>query len=332
MTPAPTSIDRASPAGPGSIRQIVPCCSAATQMDPPPTAIPCVPSAPMRIFRPGRLVRGSMRVTTGPSRNQIPSLPAASLSADTSIVATSRPVSGSMRESVWSGLRAQTAPAPTAMSGRPQFSDGLRKLPAFLSASLTVRVIVVVAGSTRAMRTVKLPLRPGPPRPSQTAPAPAAMSVTTPPGSNRPVTAFVSGSMRETVPSSLLSTQTAPSPTATLLGAVWASVNDARRPVPGSIAATPLPSAATWSPPPPAVSATIPAAAAAHASSSPPSPISKPARRGARGRGSRRADAPSCGSCLRIACSSSCSDRPGSSPSSRTSVSRASRYTASDST
>ena len=140
------------------------------------------------------------------------------------------------------------------------------------------------------------------------------MSLGTPPISNRLTTFLVFGSIREMVVSSVFSTQTASSPTATLLGAVRLSVNDATRPVPGSIAATPLLSTLTWSPPSPAVSATIPAVAAAHASNSPPSPISNAARRGARGRDSRRVDAPSCGSCLRIACSSSCSDRPGSSP------------------
>ncbi len=40
-------------------------------------------------------------------------------------------------------------------------------------------------------------------------------------------TRFVSGSMRATVRSSRLSAQTAPSPTATLLGAVSVSVNEA---------------------------------------------------------------------------------------------------------
>ena len=262
------------------------------------------------------------------STNQTPASPAAIVLARASTVAILPPVLGSMREMVWSGLIAQTAPAPTAMPGKPTLGHWL---PLAVLGSLTVRVIRFERGSTREMLTVPLFCGP-PPFPTQSAPAPAAMSLGTPPIPNRLTTFLVFGSMREMVVSSVLSTQMAPSPMATLLGAVTVSVNDARRPVPGSIAATPLPSAWTWSLPPPAVSATIPAAAAAHASSSPPSPISKAARRGARGRGSRRADAPSCGSCLRIACSSSCSDRPGSSPSSRTSVSRASRYTASDST
>ncbi len=55
--------------------------------------------------------------------------------------------------------------------------------------------------------------------PIQTAPSPAASSLGTPRVSNVSVTSFVSGSMRETVWSSLFSAQTAPSPTATLPGA-----------------------------------------------------------------------------------------------------------------
>ena len=55
------------------------------------------------------------------------------------------------------------------------------------------------------------------------------MSVGRPRVLNVHVTALVSGSMRETVWSSVLRTQTAPSPTAMLLGAVAASVNEAIR-------------------------------------------------------------------------------------------------------
>ena len=315
--------------GPGSMRHTSPSFSPVAHTDPAPTAMPSRTFAPTGIVWPTRLVRGSIRVTAerSASTNQTPASPAAIVLARASIVATLLPVLGSMREIVWSGLIAQTAPAPTAMPGKPTLGH---ELPLAVSGSLTVRVIRSERRSTR--ETLTVPLLSGPPPfPTQSAPAPAAMSLGTPPISNRLTTFLVFGSIREMVLSSVFSTQTAPSPTATLLGAVRVSVNDARRPVPEPIAATPLPSTLTWSPPPPAVSATIPAAAAAHASSSPPSPISKAERRGARGRGGRRTDAPSCGSCLRIACSSSCSARPGSSPSSATSVSRASRYTASDS-
>jgi hypothetical protein len=63
-------------------------------------------------------VRGSIGVTatlSSASMNQTPSLPAAIVAASTSIVASWAPVSGSIRETVRSGLIAQTAPAPTAI-------------------------------------------------------------------------------------------------------------------------------------------------------------------------------------------------------------------------
>ena len=67
------------------------------------------------------------------------------------------------------------------------------------------------------------------------------MSVGTPRTSSLPVTAFVRGSMRETVLSWVFSSQTAPSPTATLLGAVGDSMKEATSPSAGFMTARPLP-------------------------------------------------------------------------------------------
>ena len=111
------------------------------------------------------------------------------------------------------------------MSGWPQLNDASAPTPV-RSGSLAVWVTLPVPGSTRETLTVKFASLP-PPLPIQSAPAPAAMSVGTPLASNLRVTALVSGSMRDTVLFSLFRNQTAPSPTAMLLGAVAASTNDA---------------------------------------------------------------------------------------------------------
>ena len=89
-------------------------------------------------------------------RNQTPSSPAAMVEAEmpTSIVATSLPVSGSIRDRVSSGLIAHTAPAPTAIRGRPGLV--LPAAPSVVSGSVTVRVIAAESGSTREMLAVKL--------------------------------------------------------------------------------------------------------------------------------------------------------------------------------
>ena len=88
-----------------------------------------------------------------PFATHTPSSSAAIDPASTSIVATSLPVSGSIRETVWSGLSAHTAPAPTTMSGRPQLNVAIAALPV-LSGSLTVLVTALVRGSIREMLTV----------------------------------------------------------------------------------------------------------------------------------------------------------------------------------
>src|SRR5215212_7639563 len=248
VTPAPTSIVLVTGLGPGSIRHTTPSCCAVTQILPAPTAIAVPALVPMRIFWPTRFVRGSICVTTDPLSTQIPSVPAAILSASTSIVATSLPVSGSIRETVWSGLSAQTAPAPTAMSGKPQLYLAVNA-PPVLSGSVTVWVIARVLGSKREMLTVKLPA-PGfplilpPPFPTHSAPSPAAISVGTPRVLSLPVTALVSGSRRNTVLSCVFSAQTPPAPTATLLGGLGDSMNEATLPPAESMTATPFPTGA----------------------------------------------------------------------------------------
>jgi hypothetical protein len=97
---------------------------------------------------------------------------------------------------------------------------------------------------------------------TQTAPAPAAMSVGSWRTLKRFTTFFVSGSMRDKVLSSSPRTQTAPSPTARLLGGVSVRVNDASCVPPPSIAATPfLCGAGSSSSPPPSVAMAAPATA-----------------------------------------------------------------------
>ena len=94
--------------------------------------------------------------------------------------------------------------------------------------------------------------------------------------------------MRETVSFSVFRTQTAPSPTAMLLGAVAASMKDAIRRPAGSMAATPFPIGDRPEASSPVVSVTI-APAIAVASTS--SPAVRMARRRRRRPGARRAAA-----------------------------------------
>ena len=93
-----------------------------------------------------------------------------------------------------------------------------------------------VAGSTRDTRCVA----PGP-LPIHSAPAPAAMSVGRRRGLKARITLPVRGSTRETLSSAVLSTQTLPSPTAMLLGAVSDPVNEAMRFPSTGMAASPSP-------------------------------------------------------------------------------------------
>ena len=155
-----------------------------------------------------------------------------------STFATRRPVSASMREIVPSGLIAHTAPAPTTIPGRPQLAK------ASPPDSLTLCVVLYVLGSTRSTRLVPLPpclVR----LPIQRAPSPAAISVGKPRGLKVPVTRFVAGSMRVTTARSVLRTQIAPSPSATLLGAVPDSISALTLASLPARAAIPLPICAT---------------------------------------------------------------------------------------
>ena len=104
------------------------------------------------------------------------------------------------------------------------------------------------------------------PLPTQTAPPPTARSVGRGPAENR-FTACVAGSSRATVSASLSSTQTAPSPTAMLLGAVAASVKDPTPPS-ASSATTKLPGGRASTSPSERYSA-VAAAAASAASAAP---------------------------------------------------------------
>ena len=121
LTPAPVTMLLVTGCGPGSMRHTRPSFSPVAQTDPAPTAIPSRRFAPTGIVWPTRLVRGSIRVTAerSASTNQTPASPAAIVLARAFTVATLPPVLGSIREIVWSGLIAQTAPAPTAMPGKP---------------------------------------------------------------------------------------------------------------------------------------------------------------------------------------------------------------------
>src|SRR4051794_10304150 len=134
---------------------------------------------------------------------------------------------------------AHTAPAPTAIRGNPSLGVGPYALS--LRDNSTVPVTFRLPGSTREMLVVTLApkLSLPAPLPTQTAPPPTARSVGRGPGENR-FTARVAGSSRATVSASLSSTQTAPTPTAMLLGAVAASVKDPMPPS-ASSATTKLP-------------------------------------------------------------------------------------------
>ena len=86
-------------------------------------------------------------------------------------------------------------------------------------------MIVIVAGSTRDTLTIELAPRWGRELPTHTAPAPAATAAGIEFAVKCPVIAFVRGSMRVTFASSVSSAQTAPSPTARLLGVTGDSMN-----------------------------------------------------------------------------------------------------------
>src|SRR5688500_17891166 len=143
---------------------------------------------------------------------------------------------------------AHTDPAPTAIRGNP--SLGVAPYTLGLRDSSTVPVTFRLIGSTREMLVVTLlpKLSLPAPLPTQTAPPPTARSVGRGPAENR-FTACVAGSSRATVSASLSSTQTAPSPTAMLLGAAAASVKDPTPPS-ASSATTKLPGGRASASPP----------------------------------------------------------------------------------
>ena len=68
-----------------------------------------------RILCVGRFVCGSIWTTEDPSSAKTPASPAATPSATMGTIATTLPVSGSIRAIVWSGSSAQIAPSPIAM-------------------------------------------------------------------------------------------------------------------------------------------------------------------------------------------------------------------------
>ena len=76
------------------MRNTRPSFSAVAQTEPAPTAFAGWELAPIGIVSVTRFVRGSIRSTEGRAygTNQTPSLPAATVDASTSIVATSFPV------------------------------------------------------------------------------------------------------------------------------------------------------------------------------------------------------------------------------------------------
>ncbi len=107
---------------------------------------------------PTRFVRGLIEKTARSDqlRNQTPSPPAAIVLGRTPVgmVATRRPVLGSMRDTLSSRLRAHTAPAPTAICGKPPLGGPWSSGLPLASGSLTVRVIAPVSGSMRRTRAV----------------------------------------------------------------------------------------------------------------------------------------------------------------------------------
>ena len=159
----------------GSTRHSTPSSEVA-HTDPAPTAIPNRRLLPSSIGSPVRLVRGSIGVSVlSHPPIQTPASPAAIVRVPPGgdgIAATRRPLLASRRDTFPSGLIAQTAPAPTAIIGKPSL------VWPSAPGSRTVRVTRVVPGSTRDTLVVW----PGP-VPIHNAPAPAAMSVGCPRGS-----------------------------------------------------------------------------------------------------------------------------------------------------
>ena len=136
---------------------------------------------------------------------------------DALTVATTRPLRGSIRATVSSGSIAQTAPSPTTICARPTLEPVAAAGRRW--AAWPVCVIVSVAGIDARHADHRVgACRCGRALPTHTAPAPAATAAGIEFAVKCPVIAFVRGSMRVTFASSVSSAQTAPSPTARLLG------------------------------------------------------------------------------------------------------------------
>ena len=308
--------------GSGSIRQTLPPTGSATQTAPAPTASAVRLSAATGIRFEAAFVRGSISTTSPPSlRIHTSPSPAAMLDARTPATpATTRFVRGSIRETLRSGLTTQTAASVTAMCGlRLSCPTQMRAGPLARDRGI-VSSTTADSGPNRDTLSGSAVLAWRTPFPIQIAPAPAARSVGVEPVLNVRTTARSFGSICETVLSSASSTQTLPSPTAMLVGAVPRGMVARSSPVLGS--STPaLPPAivcslpSTVSLPPSRTSRTATAPTAAARRRAPARTSSRARRRAGLGPG-LRAGAASSGSCSRIWRSSRCSPWLGSKPSS----------------
>src|SRR5215207_1933288 len=201
-TPGPTAPTCETEPDPASILETVPSCAFVTQTLFPTTAIPRAPFPTEIVWTTTRL-RGSISLTVAvsPLATQIAPAPAASASGRpaTRTTSVSIPRPGSTRDTVPSSTFAtHTAPSPTATAPAP--------LPTAMSSRTTVLEAGLIWESVRPVASV-----------TQTAPSPAAM----PPGVPRTRMtgrSSRSGSIRDTVPSTLFATQTDPRPTVTAVG------------------------------------------------------------------------------------------------------------------
>ena len=224
------------------MRQRLPSNGSATQTAPAPTARALMNSAVSSTRRETTFLAVSISAIPPSSTIQTSPSPAAINCAFASTRATTRFVRGSIRETVWSGLTTQTASGVTASFCRlkPPMPPGW---PPRAGGRSTVPTTTPDAGSIRDTLSGKsLSPRLGP-LPTQTAPAPAAMSVGRDDVPKTRRTSFVSGSIWVTVWSSPSRTQTLPSPTATLDGAVPKEIVSRRSPVSGSSTMAP---AVSW--------------------------------------------------------------------------------------
>ena len=155
VTPKPMSIGRGTASRAGSTRQRIPVTRSVAHTEPAPTARSQRPSTGRSMLRPGRLVSGSisLRARRSPVISQTPSAPAAiATPASTGTTASSSPVAGSSRETLASGLIAQSAPAPAASWLTP----GMRSVPSSPLVESTAGLPIgdVEPGSTLATRAV----------------------------------------------------------------------------------------------------------------------------------------------------------------------------------